>query len=266
MYRVHPRRTSAFLVPISPPLSTIISSTALDLDATIEASYGGSGQTWANYEPDSAYNFFMGADGDIGTDDPEFIGNAGTEDAYWLMDGDDHFELVGANTAFLKDLHKTAGGSDFWICFAAQWVTPGNMMMFTTRNSGAVVGISLLTESGQNLQLVQRGDSAVTVSTSSVALDAGDGIVLASHSHSTNKTRLWINSTTKQEFAHTFNTTTTDATTKAKISDFNASLQLHNNTRLYHCSMGDEFLDDTKATAIIDHIVARHPEGRYTIL
>lgn len=54
------------------------------LDAGALASYGGSGQTWADLSPNNG-DFYLGADGDPGADDPTFNGVAGalTEAQYW---------------------------------------------------------------------------------------------------------------------------------------------------------------------------------------
>ena len=71
-------------------LDGVLASTVCDLDTTIAASYT-SGQTWTNLvsATGTAYDAFLGTDGDSAVNDPTFTGDAGTDTAYFAFDGGD---------------------------------------------------------------------------------------------------------------------------------------------------------------------------------
>src|SRR5574343_994393 len=121
-------RTRKRIRAMSPPaesgdgsLSDVIASAVFDLDATQAASYPGSGTTWSNLvtapadgSAQTAYDFYRG-DGSTSTTYPTFNGTPGSAAAYWSFDGGDLFDLKsGANTTFLKNAHKSAGGGIGW--------------------------------------------------------------------------------------------------------------------------------------------------------
>ncbi len=66
------------------------------LDAGDSSSYSGSGQTWSNLVSGAGTDFYRGADGSAGSDDPTFNGTAGglSESEYWSFDGGDFFQEV----------------------------------------------------------------------------------------------------------------------------------------------------------------------------
>jgi hypothetical protein len=150
--------------PASSYLDGVLASTVFDLDATIAASYPGSGLTWANLATPAdgaaktAYDFFLG-DGVTATTYPAFSGSAGNSAAYWSFDGGDYFDLKsGANTAFLRDAHKTTGGSDFWIAMAYRPVDGGvTQGLFTTTDGTGTAGFRTEQLGSELIQLVQRG-------------------------------------------------------------------------------------------------------------
>ena len=105
---------------ITPYLDGLLTGAVFDLDATMLASYNGSGQTWANMiaapadgSAKTAGDFYRGVNGTATATDPTFTGSAGSQSAYWLHDGFDAFFLAGGNTAFIDSLHRTTGGSDY---------------------------------------------------------------------------------------------------------------------------------------------------------
>lgn len=250
-----------------------ISSTVFDLDATYEASYSTTvdDQKWRNVIPfpaDSAsatdYDFFLGADGTSSTDDPTFNGSVGDNAAFWTFDGGDFFDLVtGSNTTLLDELHITTAGADFWVAcaFNKSDATWADAIYFSTRavSGTSADGVTLELDSNEVLQFVQRGNSAtITNNSSSPSSPSGDHLFIMSYSHSSNQIRFWINTATKDEQSMTFNTTT-DTPDNLRISGRgNLTAPLDSETRLYHLSMGNAYIDDAEAQLIIDELETRH--------
>lgn len=253
-------------------LSDVITSAVVDLDATKSASYTGSGQTWANLiaaPADGAaqtdYDMYLGADNTATTDDPTFIGGAGSNAAYFAMDGGDHFSLKsGVNTNFLKNLHKTTGGQDWWAAITIKTVDfTANNTVFSTQSSSTGIGLRAHFTASETLANVQRGDTTAVGGGSTITTSiSSDAIGIVSHSHSQNKTRVWLSrsgsTSVGEEFAHTYNGTTTDATSALKLSILSTSNRFQNGVRVYSFAMGNEYLDNTKAAAIIAHLETRH--------
>lgn len=253
-------------------LQSVVASAVFDLDATVADSYPGTGTTWANLaaipadgSAQTAYDFHTG-DGADNTTYPVFNGSAGDPGAYWSFDGvNDFFRLKsGTNTNFLGGLHKTAGGDDFWLAFAiraadATW--PSFEAVFATLNSVAAGGSGILVQatSSETIRLLQAYGGAAIAASSVIATPGGDHIVIVSHSHAENKTRFWIDMTTAEEVAHTFQTNTNAANGAATIAAYtNNTANLDSEFRIYSVAMGNEYLDDAKAAAIIAHLEARH--------
>lgn len=242
-------------------MGAIESSCVFDLDATISASYSGSGTTWANYEDSpadgsgqTAYDMQTG-DGATGTTYPTFNGSAGDAAAYWSFDGGDYFSIIAGMTSFAQDLHKTTGGTDFWIAFAAYGFT---QRMFSTQNGGANSGITcdFLTSGARCLQ---RGAAGVTVTgleTSWSNSVPRNSLVVISHSHSGNNTRIWVDGV-EQGGSHTFSTSTINAGV-FEIGRIQAGTYSTSGVRLYGISGGNSYIDSTAEAAIRAEYETRH--------
>lgn len=251
---------------VSPYLDGVLASTVFDIDATIAASYPGSGVTWANLaapadgSAQAAYDFYRG-NGSTSTTYPAFNGSAGSSAAYWSFDGNDHFDLKsGVNTPFLRDVHKTTGGSDFWIAMAFRPVDNGTTTgYFTTMAGTSVPGLRIEQLSNEFTRLLQRSGSTVATGPDVTLTPGSDSLYIVSHSHSLNETAIWLNSATGSTAAHPFSATTTDASAVARIGHrVHGSGILLSGTRLYSLAMGSEYLNNTKAAAIIAHLNTRH--------
>ena len=244
----------------------------VDLDVTIAASFddGVDDQKWFNLissPSDGAaqadYDFYLGADGSSSTDDPTFTGTVGDAAAYLAMDGGDFLKLVKAsNPATFNDMHKTTGGPDFWLAIIFRFVRTGvgQFPFGTLGSSFALPHLRMQITGAHKARISQRG-VANAVSADTVALsDATDYALIMSHKHSSNTTRIWVNSSTPDvDGLHTFSTTTTDAAKVAAIgASSNNSNAVGNGTRIYAFSSGDEFLDNTKVAAILTLYEARH--------
>lgn len=252
--------------PTDPSLKAVLSSTVADLDATMAASYGGSGTTWANLvaapadgSAQTAYDFYRG-DGATGTTYPTFTGTAGDAAAYFALDGGDYFRLAsGANTAFLQNISKTTGGADFWLGFAlrgADW--SGVQRLFNGGPDSAPAGWCSAYVNGGVVYLAQRGASAASVSSGVTLSTNTDYLILISHSHANNRTRFWINSTTAVSVTHTFSTNTSAMPLMAAYAETDAGFALKNGARVYGLYIGNEDLDNTKAAALINALETRH--------
>lgn len=250
-------------------LNSAVSSTVIDLDATIVASYPGSGAVWANLTPapadgsvKSAYDFYRG-DAVTGGTFPAFTGVAGNPAAYWSLDGGDYFALKsGSNTAFFNALHKTTGGSDWWAAFAFQYADNGTAYKFygTSTGAGGNIGIAEQITSGDLYRSQQRGAASGPTADATGALSNGTNyLIIVSHSHSTNTTRIWKNSATAQSVSHTYGTTIAAASNTMKIGANGVAAQnVPGGTRIYSFAMGNAYLDNAKAAAIIAHLNTRH--------
>lgn len=247
-------------------LNSVLASTVCDLDVTVAASYPGTGTTWANLVAAPAdgasqtdYDFRTG-DGATSSTYPAFNGTAGSASAYWSLDTGDYFGLKsGTNTSFLAGLHKTTGGADFWMAVAYRHVANSAYQypFATTANVASSIGLALETTNSNLFRIRQRGGSSTVIGSSAVTASNGtDYLVIASHSHSANQTRFWINSLSNVQVSHSFNTTTTDATLAAQAGKGNTNMA--DGTRIYSLALGNEYLDNTKAAAIIAHMEARH--------
>lgn len=250
-------------------MAGVVASCVFDLDATIGASYGGSGQTWANLVAAPAdgaaqtdYDFYLGADNTATTDDPAFNGSAGSPSAYFSFDGGDRFSIkAGSNTSFLSGLHKTTGGTD-WTCVAALYtnnVTAANPVI-NTQTSVSGVGLRCYIDSSEMLTHTQRtGGATSTVSSTPTAIATATPVIAAfAHSHGTNKTKFWVNTATGVEVSHTYGTTTANASLPMTIGWMPNSQPAENGMRLYAVSMFNAYLSDGNITSVIAAYNARH--------
>lgn len=261
-------RIHAPSAPGSPYLDGVVTSAVLDLDATIAASYAGTGTTWANLvaapadgSATTAYDFYTG-NGSTATTYPSFNGSAGNAAAYWGFDGGDYFLLKsGTNTNFINDLHKSAGG-DFWVAITFRIpdlaTTSG---LYTTQSGTSSSGLRAELTNTENINSQQRGDStsATTVALAVGASTGTDHILLMSHSNASNNWRVWLDTVTAANVAQTFVTATTAASAALTIATrLAATGRIDSGARLYSFAMGNEYLDNTKAAAIINHLEIRH--------
>ncbi|HEY8191003.1 MAG TPA: hypothetical protein VIG74_01160 [Alphaproteobacteria bacterium] len=249
-------------------LATVIASCVFDLDATMTTSYGGSGQTWANLiaaPADGAaqtdYDFYLGATNSATTDDPTFNGSAGNPAAYFSFDGGDRFSIKsGSNTSFLNSLHKTTGGAD-WTCVAALYtnnVSAANPII-NTQSTASDVGMRCYINASEDPTHTQRGSASATVNSSPAHIATGTPVIAAfGHSHGTNKTKLWVNSTIGTEPSHSYSTTTASATQPMTIGWMPNSQPAENGMRLYAISMFNAYLSDGEVASVVAAYNARH--------
>lgn len=244
-------------------LASIVPSCVFDLDATLAASYGGTGQVWANLVPapadgaaKAAYDFYLGAGGSIATDDPTFTGAAGSPSAYFMLDGGDIFQIAGGNTAFIESLHKSTGMSNWWLSLAFRCADQlGNAGMVSTNNSGTAIGSGIrLNLSATEVPGIFQGDGttsiAKTIFPSPITIGS-DYVLVASFNGSSLRT--WNNSRIKTAQALTYLTNTAPALSPLKIG-----VSASSGTRIYAASMGNSYIGDSDVSKIFDAYNARH--------
>ena len=262
-----PSSVTALISASTPSLKDVVSSCVFDVDATIAASYGGSGQTWANLvtapadgSAQAAYDFYLGAGSGGSSDDPTFTGTSGNAAAYFSLDGGDYFTLKSAsNTSFLNNLHKTTGGQDFWIAAAFQladasaaWPVMGTNP--TTNDEGIRVHVS----SGEAVTLRQRGSGSVECA--SINLSSGTNYTcLYSYSHGSGTVRYWINTVTATSESFSFSTSTSNPAGALSLFAANGGTNFAGTgTRVYAAAMGNAYIGNTEAAAIFAAYESRH--------
>lgn len=249
------------------PLSSVISSCVMDLDATLSASYPGSGETWSNLIASPAdgsaqtdNDFYLGADGTADGANPTFNGSANDPAAYWSFDGGDYFSLkTGANTTFINALHKTTGGTA-WTMVAAYRQSGTAAAFFGTADSSVAKGIPGVYVSGSDLIIVQFGDSGTTFESglTDQMTDGNDYLIIASYNGS-DTYNYWLNSATSSDSDDaSYSATSDNAAGIMRIGRANTSTHMPNGSRLYHFSLYNEFIDNTKAGNIISALETRH--------
>jgi hypothetical protein len=245
-----------------------VASCCFDLDATKGDSYT-SGQKWLNLvsspadgESQTTYDFFLGEDGSSSTDDPTYTGTVGDSASYWAFDGGDFFKLAGSNTTLLQSLHKTTGGSDWWMAIAYYKPSAApSMWLGGTESNLPSEGVQLFDNGTESIRLLQRGSggsSNVEVVPAGTILEDAPGLLMVSHSHSTNVTRSWYNTSTGTDTAQTFTASTANPVYDYNIMARNSVSAAPNGTRLYSYALGNGFLDDTGAAAIKSALETRH--------
>lgn len=235
------------------------SSAVFDLDATIVSSYGGTGQTWTNLVPapadgeaSSAYNFTLGTDAAVSTDDPTFTGTAGSPSAYFLFDGGDRVAMA-ANTTFINSLHKTTGGTDFTFGFAFRNIDSSAIRLAGTTFTTGALGAGVTKNTNETIVLVQgNGTSQVSSTGSPTLLDATDYVLLVSCAAGGGNVRYWVNGV-RSNGTIAYNTATGDAS-----GIFRAFSTIITGTRLYGLSMFKQFIGDAEASAILETYRTRH--------
>ena len=263
-------------------LDSVIASTIYDLDATLSGSFDPSAdsQKWRNPisapadgSAQAAYDYFLGINSLVSSDDPEHVGIVGDEAAYFEMDGSDFWNKVDpVNTPFFRDLHKTTGGSPFTLGVALR--TPpsfgGNQdILMCTGRSNAFDGFKLLITSGGQMVLQQNSiGSKFTFDTTVLAANT-DYILLVSGDYvAGGNISFRSNSATPVDITMVKDISTSDPEGVLRLASHVSTPGSfpEAGTRIYGYYAFNEVIDNTKAQTIIDHLVARHPAGRYTIV
>lgn len=239
-------------------LDDVLSNVVMEFDFTTDPS----GQLVTN-------RIASPADGSAQSDNDIYRGTDGTSEAtdpsfstdHFAFDGGDLLTIAsGSNTSFLDSLHKTTGGSDWWIIATIYLGSlSNNNGIFTTY--GAVNGpaVYVRVNSAGTIRQQQRGTSNSFVNSSTTTVAATTPIIIGvSHSHSTNETTFWAGSSTGEAISHTYDTTTDAAVDIFKIGTLGFSQFLVSGSRMYSFAMGNSYLTDSEMALAITHYETAH--------
>lgn len=263
----------------SPYLDGVLDSVCAELDATIEASYPGTGQTWASLTAAPAdgssqtdWDAWLGLDGTADSADPGFVGTAGDPAAYFNIDleGDYFkFKTPSAMTAAQNGIRKVSGNA-FWIATIIKTQPSGSLgtdCWFGGANTSTLRGITVYHSGTGRLNFwtghssfsdfYQTGTGVITTNTTYLCVMSCNPLA------TTSNLRIWLNSADVDYTANVNMVTDTVATTNywlgAAANSSNApSLAINTDAQIKYFAFGNEFLDDTKAAALIAHLEARH--------
>ncbi len=254
-------------------LDGVVASTCCDLDATISASYGGSGETWSNLVVSPAdgaaqtdYDAWLGVDGGAGTDNPTFTGSAGSASAYFAMDGGDFFNFKSVTAPLtIYNMHRKTGGTNAWWIAAACYEGSDALNVWWGRGwNGGNHGMYFY-RTTTDIVFYQDGTSPSLTSYATGVNLAGTthrlGIVSIDMESTTNNVRWWFNNRTGTTVSKTWSNQNSNPTVNFYIGGSRDTANrglMTNGSRYYSFAVGNEFLDDTKAGLIFDHLNDRH--------
>ncbi|MBI4030488.1 MAG: hypothetical protein HY370_02325 [Proteobacteria bacterium] len=258
-----------------PLLDSVVPSVCCELDATIPASYPGTGQVWANLVKNPAdgivqggYDHTLGLD-DNAASDPTFVGISGDPGAYWSFTSGQRFIIRNGNTPLLRDLHKSTVLTDFWtavIWYNPASVTAGQMVFIGNATSNAQHGFNFRVEIGNTRYSFRQHNGSAQATTFLTGgmnkLDAWNYVIF-SFSQSVGQARFWRNSKDQQTVAlGAFGVTSSAPSATTQLSGVASGSTLTSGQRMAHLSFGNAFLNDVETEAVIDLLVARHA-GRF---
>jgi hypothetical protein len=254
----------------------VISSAVAELNATQSASYDGSSQNFLNLvstpadgSSQSDYDYYLGNSSSSDGDDPTFSGPAGTTGAKFTFDGTDYFisQNFTNQTAFRNAHRSDVSGTWFAVAFRTPdtFDNAFDSPFGSGCWNGGDDGVAIYNRLSEEMELwVCGGGSAV------IAIDTGTGfystdtdtilIVSWDGTSTTNNVKYWMNTCTASTVSATFNTDTgqsNEASGTAIAATPNeggiAGVQ-DSEFEFYIFAMGNEYIDDTKATDIFEYL------------
>lgn len=246
-------------------------------DATIAASYDGTSQTFANLQPNpvdgstqTQCDDHLGQTSGITTEDPQFVGTAGTDTAYFTTDGADMFLSKANNIAGINEAIRTDLTDARWAVFAYR--TPpaliGGQREFMgtrdTNHAGSfrfhlnnnIPRLFCFGDSGNTTHA--DGGSTLSTSTDYLIIATWD----ASVTGATNA-KMYVNSNTPTSSTSvSFGAATIPRTWKVGMMGLEGSIGawLEVDSRVYGYAFGQGFLTDALAEAIRDWYNANHAQ------
>jgi hypothetical protein len=260
---------------LAPNIQTTVASAVMDIDLTALACYGGSGITLNNLvvapadgSAQSAYNLQFG-NGSTSSTYPTFSGTAGSQSAKLTFDGGDHLTLVGSNTSFLNNIHKTTGGSAFTVVlFFETLIDKGasSQIMFATRNASADKGVTGYLNGSEAMRLDQRGDDGTTSSPApSITATLGSSTYLGygcsanGALDSSYRSVFWSESTTGVTNTTVYRTTTSDSAQKLHfMAQATSTGNVASGTILKSIAMFNTRLSNSEMASVVAEYNTRH--------
>lgn len=251
-------------------LQDAIASACMDLDVTKAASYDGSSQEWLNLvtapadgSDQSDYDYNVGTTSGSDGNDPTYNGTgAGDIAGFWGFSTGDYFTIKTPNPVLLNNSGRSGGQSGWAVVTWRTSDTSGNVFLFDTRNSsGDADGNSWRKSGAEKQQAIIDNTGGIVVPTGADTIPLTTDVILIYSWNGTNAT-FWTGSATGDEVAGVIPSDTTlnsnqVANLMAAFSGANTP-DTGTDTRLYSFAFGNEYLNDTKAAAIIDFYETRH--------
>ena len=193
-------------------LEDVLSQTEFDIVPVDSQTQLNLTETPSSGESQSAYNAYLGADGDVTSSDPAYT--AGSPN-YLAHDGTDYLTQIAAYTTFQKALHKTTSGqaATIGIAFRTPSSFSATSRLWGTSGPGGR-GIGLIIESSGGLKLQIAADSGTDNWALGSALSTSTNyyvLVGFDFTSSTTNVEYWTNTTT--------GTTDTDGTNGGSTTD-----------------------------------------------
>ena len=252
----------------SDPLSALLASTIYDLDATLAASYGGSGQTWSNLIASPAdgalqtdYDYTLGFSASPSTDDPTFTGTADDANAHFSFDGGDRMVFTNGLPDFFKKFHRTDTAQDWTMVFAGKLPPSGSSFPFirTGNSTAGAQGMQIAWQySGvPRILLTQYGDAASSnfIETADIPSYGDEFVMGIAYNHTAGEITIWANSSAGTRTSFTFNAATADAATNVL---FYTTAFPANGSIIRAASAFNAKLSDADFAAVAGHYELRH--------
>ena len=185
-------------------------SPVFDLDAGLNASYSGSGQTFASSNLNTTYDFWLGNNNSATANDPTFNGVAGADSTaeYFSGDGGDFF-TIKANDTFINSLHKE-NALFSWYAFMKTPTVHDKFLLETLGTSPTGVGLRFHLGGSNALKFdVGDGVSQITIaSTGSSFISTSTSYLIAlSYNESTGVGLIYLKSDAGVKSTYNFSNT-----------------------------------------------------------
>lgn len=241
-----------------------------DVDATIRSSYDGISQILANLvqAPSdgslrSAYDFVLGSTSTPSTDDPTFMGTAGSKSSYFACDGGDYVSIPsGSVPSWLNNIYNISAAEKYTIvnCFQYGGAGAGFLYLMGNTTNSAAIGMRIQFTNTNVMQLVGANGSASAVASLHSGLVAGTNYIhVLTYDAATKAYKSALNSLT---FSVSGTLTGSDgsspSTTRYAFGSAGGGSPVINGTRLYAHAGIRSIITDTDLARLIKLYNARH--------
>lgn len=249
------------------PLGSLVASCVFDLDATVAASYSGSGANIANLEATPADGSAQSVY-DATVTGAAFNGSAGSPSAYFSLDGTGDYFTLNTNTTFTKNFHKSTGGQAHTLILLGSIPSTGvasysQALFGTCSNSGVNHGVAyysgLWFGNRDKFAISQQTGSVNTSFTTANTADGTNKLIAITFDPSTRGYKLYVNSTTPNTGTGGAYTGTTDPTFPLQImAAGNGAAPVVSGSRFYAAAGFNAILSDADIATIAAEYNARH--------
>jgi len=241
------------------------------IEATDTLSYSGSGQTIsslvktpADGTSQAANTATLGGTSGANTDDPAFVGTAGSSSAYFSLDGGDIFRLdattlTSSSTLLNAQRTDAAYPTTMVWCGEIPEYNAGTFSLFGNHSSGTQVGVSLVINTDGSARLVIRGATATTVIMHAIPRGVPLCVIVGMNTFATTgNVRIWVNRVYKGEFDATAPASSSASTRSMNFCGANATQFVPNGSKFKTFAWFNELFDDAKANQVMDVLERKH--------